>query len=165
MVYDPFEVLLAHDAWANRNLLQACLPLTPEQFHRRFEMGVGSLHDTVTHIIGAMRRWTDLLEGREMRPRIETDGQQRTPAELLVLLEEALPAFDAAARVGSPDGTVSRSLGGKTYTFPRGGVVTHVVTHAMHHRAQCLNMLRHVGVTPLPASSVLDWMMIDHPPR
>jgi uncharacterized damage-inducible protein DinB len=27
----------------------------------------------------------------------------------------------------------------------------------MHHRAQCLNMLRHLGVTPLPASSVTEW--------
>jgi uncharacterized damage-inducible protein DinB len=32
-----------------------------------------------------------------------------------------------------------------------------VTTHAMHHRAQCLNMLRHLGVTPLPPSSVAEW--------
>jgi hypothetical protein len=28
----------------------------------------------------------------------------------------------------------------------------------MHHRAQCLNMLRHIGLTPLPLSSVLEWI-------
>jgi len=38
-------------------------------------------------------------------------------------------------------------------------VITHVTTHGMHHRAQCLNMLRHVGVNPLPQSSVLQWML------
>ena len=27
----------------------------------------------------------------------------------------------------------------------------------MHHRAQCLNMLRQLGVTPLPPSSVAEW--------
>jgi uncharacterized damage-inducible protein DinB len=36
-------------------------------------------------------------------------------------------------------------------------VLTHVTTHGMHHRAQCLNMLRQLGVTPLPPSSVTEW--------
>jgi uncharacterized damage-inducible protein DinB len=57
-------------------------------------------------------------------------------------------------------GLVSRERGGKMYTFTRGAVVTHVTTHGMHHRAQCLNMLRHVGVSPLPPSSVLEWMLM-----
>jgi uncharacterized damage-inducible protein DinB len=29
----------------------------------------------------------------------------------------------------------------------------------MHHRAQCLNMLRKLGVTPLPKSSVAEWTL------
>jgi uncharacterized damage-inducible protein DinB len=32
-----------------------------------------------------------------------------------------------------------------------------VATHGVHHRAQCLNMLRHLGVKPLPLSSVAEW--------
>jgi uncharacterized damage-inducible protein DinB len=31
------------------------------------------------------------------------------------------------------------------------------MTHGMHHRAQCLNMLRRLGVQPLPPSSVAEW--------
>ena len=39
---------------------------------------------------------------------------------------------------------------------------THTMTHGMHHRAQCLNMLRHLGVSPLPPSSVVEWArMVD----
>jgi uncharacterized damage-inducible protein DinB len=38
-----------------------------------------------------------------------------------------------------------------------GAILTHATTHGMHHRAQCLNMLRHLGVTPLPQSSVIEW--------
>jgi hypothetical protein len=30
----------------------------------------------------------------------------------------------------------------------------------MHHRAQCLNLLRRLGVEKLPPSSVLEWMMM-----
>jgi uncharacterized damage-inducible protein DinB len=35
----------------------------------------------------------------------------------------------------------------------------------MHHRAQCINMLRQLGVTPLPNSSVADWMRSADPKR
>jgi uncharacterized damage-inducible protein DinB len=39
----------------------------------------------------------------------------------------------------------------------RGAVLAHVTTHGTHHRAQCLNMLRRLGVNPLPPSSVAEW--------
>jgi uncharacterized damage-inducible protein DinB len=55
---------------------------------------------------------------------------------------------------------VQRTRAGKTFSFPRVGVLVHVTTHGMHHRAQCLNMLRHLGVTPLPPSSVAEWIRI-----
>ena len=156
---DPTEILLAHNEWATRNILHACAALSPEQFHRRFEMGPGSLHDTTTHLLGSLRGWTDMLAGRDERPRLEADQQRRTPAELLSLFDEIGGDFLAVIKAHPLEELVTRSRGGKSYTFPRGGVLTHVTTHGMHHRAQCLNMLRHVGVTPLPKSSVLEWMI------
>jgi len=48
-----------------RQILDACGKLTDEQFHQRFDIGLGSLHDTTTHILGAMRWWGDLLTGRD----------------------------------------------------------------------------------------------------
>lgn len=152
---NPLDILLAHDHWASRSILAACEPLTEEQFHKRFEMGPGSLHDTVTHIIGAMRGWGDLLAGREFRPRPE--GARRTAAELGTMLDEAAADLRASASAHPLDGTVTRTREGKSYTFTRGAVLTHVTTHGMHHRAQCLNMLRHIGVTELPKSSVMEW--------
>jgi uncharacterized damage-inducible protein DinB len=48
-------------------------------------------------------------------------------------------------------------------TFTRAVILCHVHTHSMHHRAQCLNMLRHLGVSPLPQSSVTDWSRAAQP--
>lgn len=154
---EPLDILLGHDRWATRQLLEACAKLTPDQFHRRFEMGPGSLHDTATHMLGAMRVWSDLLAGREQRPRLE--GTQNTPAQLLALHDEIAKGLAAVARAHPLDELVTRTRGGQSYSFPRGGVLAHVVTHGMHHRAQCLNMLRQVGVSPLPPSSVLEWIL------
>lgn len=161
---DPLKILLAHDRWATQQILSACSALTVEQFHQPFEMGPGSLHNTMTHLLGAMRGWTDMLAGREPRPRLEQDGVRRTPADLLALHDQVAGAFNDIATAHPVDELVSAVRGGKTYTFSRGGVLTHVTTHGMHHRAQCLNMLRHLGVKPLPLSSVLEWMRtVDFP--
>ncbi len=162
---DPLDILLAHNHWATRQILEACAKLTEEQFHQTFEMGPGSLHATITHIVGSLRGWGDLLAGREQRPRLEQEGGPRTPANLLTLLDEIAGDFAASAKAHPLEQLVTGSRGGKSYTFPRGGVITHVTTHGMHHRAQCLNMLRHVGVSPLPPSSVLEWMLMGDPQR
>ena len=152
------HVLLSHDRWATVQVLDACDRLTEEQFHRRFDIGPGSLHDTLTHVVGATRAWTETLAQVEPGPRLEADGQRRTPGQLRALLDEAWGRFHAEARRRPLDERVTRRLrDGRTIQMTRGAVVAQVTSHGMHHRAQCLNMLRHLGVQPLPASSVAEW--------
>lgn len=159
---DPVELLLQTNLWATHQILDSCSSLTDDQFHQKFEMGLESLHDTVTHIIGAMRGWGDLIGGREQRPRLEAD-QSRSVDELRSLLDEIAADFANSATSHPTDEIVSGSRGGREYSFTRGAVIVHVTTHGMHHRAQCLNMLRHLGVDPLPASSVMEWTMMADP--
>src|SRR5688500_3645560 len=148
---DLLQILLAHDRWATAQLLDACAKLPADAFHRRFDIGPGSLHDTLTHVIGPMRAFTDTLAGREPRPRLETDGQRRTPDELRSLLEQTWQEFSAEARRRPLEEQVTRTTrDGRTLQMTRSAVFAHVATHGAHHRAQCLNMLRHLGVTPLP---------------
>ena len=152
---DPLELLLRHDAWATREVLRACAGLSDAAWHRRFPMGPGSLHDTLTHVVGAMLRWADRIDGPPLsvRPSIE-DGSRRSPAELEALLERAaadLAARAARARRRGLATELAVTLGGETHRFTLGAMLVHVTTHGTHHRAQCLNMLRQLG-----ASSVRD---------
>jgi uncharacterized damage-inducible protein DinB len=161
---NPFDILLMHDKWATGQILQACIPLSPEQFHRKFDMGPGSLHNTTLHMMSAMRLWTDVLYERPTRAMMDPVADAKTAEEQLKIWEQIADEFAGVARKFPLDGLVKREHGGKVYSFPRGGVITHVATHGMHHRAQCLNMLRHVGVSPLPRSSVVEWMRdVDFP--
>lgn len=161
---EPLEILLTHDRWATRNLLSACAALSPEQFHQTFLLGRGSLHDTVVHLLAAMRGWTDLLAGREPAPRVDQDGNRHTPEELLALHDAASTELASLAREHPLNEIVSALRGGKKYSFTRGAVLTHVTTHGMHHRAQALNMLRQLGVSALPASSVMEWTFAEAAP-
>ncbi len=156
---DPIELLVKTNDWANRQLLDACKNLSHDQLHQKFEMGPGSLHDTITHILGAMRGWSDLLADREQRPRLE--GTQRSVEELAELHQEISADLASLAAAHPSEELVSGSRGGRDYTFSRGAVITHVTTHGMHHRAQCLNMLRQLGVQPLPPSAVVEWVLTE----
>ena len=157
---DPVELLVTTNTWATRNLLDACEGLSHDQFHQEFPMGPGSLHKTLTHILAAMRGWGDMLAGRDQRPRLE--GEDRSVAELKQLLDEISSDFEKTATSHPTNELVTGERGGRSFTFARGAVIVHVTTHGMHHRAQCLNMLRQLGVDPLPPSAVVEWaMMVD----
>lgn len=156
--YEPHLILLAHDRWATRQLLDACHRISDEQFHRRFDIGPGSLHDAITHILGAMQSWCDVLAGRERRPPLH--GVTRSAAELGEILERLADELATHVRARPLAEMATWTRGGTSYQLTRGGVLTHVTTHGGHHRAQCLNMLRRLGVDPLPPVSVLEWMLL-----
>ena len=154
---DPHAVMIAHDRWANGLMYETCRGLTDEQFHQRFEMGEGSLHDNLVHNLGAMRGWTDVLNEVPNRERLE-EGRY-TLDEIVGLHGSVTADFEKAAFRQPFDTVIHRDRGERSYSFPVGGILSHVMTHSMHHRAQCLNMLRHLGVEQLPQSSVMEWML------
>ncbi len=147
--------LLGHNAWATRALLDECRALTPRRFAQTFDIGPGSLHDTMLHIVGAMLRWADRIDGRPLRDPVE-DGRTCTPAEIDDLLERAAADIgEVVQRVLEQDRLdepMEFFLRGRRepYVFTKGTAIVHVVTHGVHHRAQALNMLRQLGRTDLP---------------
>ncbi|NJL30451.1 MAG: hypothetical protein HC898_01815 [Phycisphaerales bacterium] len=90
---NPIDILLAHDHWATGQLLHACESLSHEQLHRPFEMGLGSLHDTLTHIIVGKRRWADLLAGRQQNSGASRPYPQRTVSELSAMHKQVAEDF------------------------------------------------------------------------
>ncbi|MBX3380292.1 MAG: hypothetical protein KF805_09350 [Phycisphaeraceae bacterium] len=164
---DPYDVLLAHNLWGTREILKVCARLTPEQFSRSFPVGPaekGGLHATLTHIIGAMGRWSDRIAGRPVRPFLgTTDNTLRTTDQLDAILQEhhnALAALAPNIRA-DPSRLVHLEFGGKPYTFAAGAAYVHVLTHGHYHHAQCINILRHLAIpgisTHLPELDVTDW--------
>lgn len=158
---DPIDILLAHDRWATGQLLDAMDRLTDEQLHRAFEMGMGSLHKNLVHMIGAVQTWGDVLAERPVRPWIS--DERRSVAQLRALHNEAADGLAAAARVQPLDQVLTRERNGQVFRYTRAAILVHVTTHNMHHRAQCLNMLRHCGVSPLPPSSAVEWSRAGEP--
>ena len=78
---NPLDILLAHDHWATGQIIRACEPLSNEQFKQKFDMGPGSLHDTLTHILKAMKAWGNMLAGRPIEPTFD-DAKRLTSVQI-----------------------------------------------------------------------------------
>ncbi len=183
---DPLDILLAHNQWSNKVLLESCRTLTHEQFHRPFPIGPaerGGLHLTITHTISAAGRWADRIRSiNPPRAALEPfpftpppghpapDIRDRTIDELLDLNDRFAADLRDAAAYSHTHGMNStiplkfpqppeKGGGFKDYTFTRAAALMHVLTHGHWHRAQCMNILRQLAVPdvkPLDLS-VVDW--------
>ena len=159
---DILDRLLGHDAWTTRQLLIRSQGLSDEQLDRRFPIGHGCLRDTFVHVIRNMEVWTDLIAERPVRAGPGPEGA--TVPRLIERLDAVAAEFGAAARrlrdegrlddlfadvdgPGDPDPVM------KTF----GGAIAHLITHSMHHRAQALNIMRHLGMTDLIEGDLLGW--------
>ena len=175
---DPLDILLGHNHWATRDLLERCRVLTPEQFHQHFDIGPGSLHDTLTHIAGAILRWADRIDGppRLLRPSIERpagapeggptlDMPRRTPDELIAILNDACADFADVVSRQRPRLAEVRvwTFGSDTYRFTVCAAIIHVTNHGMHHRAQCMNMLKQLGHPVNADLDELEWQLAGEP--
>ncbi len=164
---DMLPILFGHNLWATRLLLERSRELSDEQFHRRFEIGPGSVHDTLRHIVGAMLRWADRIGQREVRPSIEKNGRRYSPDELIELLTQADAELRAVADTLTAEDRWGQIMefaapSGRTWRFSRAAAMAHVLTHGVHHRAQVLNIRRQLGLAALGYDlDVVEWECIE----
>ncbi|MGF1633895.1 MAG: DinB family protein [Phycisphaerae bacterium] len=159
MTGDPLLIFVQFNAWATRRLIDACRLLDDADLDRRFAIGPGSLRATLRHILGNLEHWTDRAQGRPTRPFPDaTASLDQLESRLLSAtdaLRRVLETADVAEVVYSDftldDGGVVKAR------FTRSAALLHALNHATHHRAQCLNMLRQLGVDPLPEFDLIDW--------
>jgi len=164
---DILDRLIAHNEWATRELIERCGKLSSEEYHREMEIGLCTLHKTCAHIVGVMFVWGNMIA-------TDSPGEVRDlskvcagPEELLQELSKAHSCLtDAASGVRSENrlDEILEQVHPRTkmrYRCTRGSMITHVLTHGMHHRAQVLQMLRQLGETELPDVDVLEWEIME----
>jgi uncharacterized damage-inducible protein DinB len=155
---DLLDRLLGHDAWTTRRLLEVAAPLDDARLDQEFDIGHRTVRRTFEHIIWNIECWTDLMRGRDVRPRpagsptIATLSQRHAAAsaELLQLARQVVEQrrLDEMFLDTLDDPPAEKSFG---------GTIVHLATHGMHHRAHLLHMLRRLNVVDLPEGDTLTW--------
>lgn len=161
MESNPLRILLHFDRWATERLFAVCGQLSDAQLDQEFPIGLKSLRRTFGHLVGNMNYWADIADGRPARP---FDSSAGPLDEIVRRFEAAWDDLSGILSRSTParleevitDEFDNREFGKGTIGFRRVAVLLHVLNHGTHHRAQCLNMLRHLGVNPLPEIDLID---------
>lgn len=140
------QELFAYNDWARDRLLAAAGKLADEALDRPFEMGPGSLRATLLHLYGAERIWLERWQGQ---PSVFPRHDALADMAVLTAAHRALGAARDAYLRDLPADALQRDVTyqrqGATCAEPLGAQALHLCNHGVHHRAQALNMLRHVG--------------------
>jgi uncharacterized damage-inducible protein DinB len=154
---DILDRYLRYEAWTCRYFLERCRELYPAQLHQRFDLGHGTVHDTVAHVIGNLETWTDLLRARPVRHLHLAD----TADGYLQRFDAAMSDFaDRAHELvaeGRLDDTYLDVLDNPPSSKTFGGTLLHVLTHTTVHRWELQHMLQRLGLTGLIEGDALGW--------
>jgi len=152
MEIQTLQELYTFNRWANDKALAIADGFSAEQLDRPFEMGLGSIRSTLHHIWAAERVWLDRwtkggvpkfvfpeagLSIAELRGRYHATDAER----------DAFLVKQCEADLARP--LAFTNIKCESYSLPLGGQMLHVANHGIHHRAQFVNMVRHVG-GPVP---------------
>lgn len=154
---DTLRECFRHSDWARDQVWSLARGLGAEQLERPFQMGPGSVLAALVHIYGAERIWFQRWQGGEQpefpnaREIVSLAGLEGAARALADARNAALAGLDAAAlrRVIS-----FTTMDGQPHKFVLRDLLLHVCNHGVYHRAQVLNMLRHLGV----ATPMLDYL-------
>lgn len=147
--FEPIDVLLKHDEWATCRILEICLALSDEEFDQPFGIGPGSLRATLLHVLTRYYFWADTIAQRDPtgRPGRARLGRRPSARAMLDALPPAAADFRSVADHAIQTGleAIVHPEWSRVPVITKGAAIVHMCTHAMHHRAQCLIMLRRIG--------------------
>lgn len=161
MESDPLKILLTFDRWATLRIFEACAALSDRELDTEFPLGIGSLRKTLAHVAAGMDWWLDQYHQGTIRP---YDPEVASLEDIRQRFEIAWESMESILNVSTPDQLAevivdsfdNPEFGKGTLRFRRSAVLLHLFNHGTHHRVQCLNMLRHLGVHPLPEIDLID---------
>src|SRR5262245_24869907 len=97
---DLLDLMLDHDHWATRQLLDVCGGLTDAQWDQEFDVGHRTLRETFAHMIFNIPFWTAYLAGQPAEGGYSADSQpdDRSLPTLIDHHERSYAAFAGVAR-------------------------------------------------------------------
>ncbi len=140
---------------ARQRILQRVRPLSAEQYAREFPIGHETLGRTLTHIMISEWYYVQRIRGCDVPPDDQWPIQQENPPPFGALeaawIEQAGDTRDALSAVRDWSAELEYRVTGdddraEIVTASAADIFTQLALHEVHHRAQVMNMLRHLGV-------------------
>jgi uncharacterized damage-inducible protein DinB len=144
---------------SRQRIFEKVRALSAEQYAQQFPIGLGSLDKTLTHVMTSEWYYVQRMCGRDVPPYETWPIREEDPPPFAALetawarqavdtraaLDAVRDAWDEPIeyRVTADDGRLMIVTASPADQF------TQLVLHEVHHRAQAVNMLRHLGAGSL----------------
>jgi uncharacterized damage-inducible protein DinB len=139
--------LVAYNEWANQRLLKAIDGMTAEELVQPVDAYVGSVGKNLQHILLATRIWLARWKGTA-GPTLN-DPVVGPLADAFALTHAEFREFVAPLTDAEADRVVQyKNSKGEPFAVPLDQLVTHVVNHGTHHRAETGMLLERRGRSP-----------------
>ena len=148
--YARFEI--EHGAWALGQLIDHAGRLSAEAVERDMNIGPGPLRVNIAHTIEAMFFFADCFAGKTSAEPPDFAELSATLAGLRTLLHRAHANLRASMLTAIANGLPAMVpwTGTDAGAMPAAAAIAQAFDHAALHRTQCVNMLKRLGVTPVP---------------
>jgi uncharacterized damage-inducible protein DinB len=155
---DLLDRMLGHDYWATNLLLEHCAALTGDQLDQQFDIGIGSIRPTMTHMINTLEFWSSQMENRPME--MERDAVL-TVAEQASLHERNHARFTRAAHAALNEDRLDEIFTDiHGYPQSRGATILQTMYHNTWHRSEVRHMLERLGVSEIWDGDPQEWEYI-----
>jgi len=147
------QLLYEFNSWANHRMLDACAPLSNEEFLRDLKSSFPSVRDTLTHIYGGEWIWLERWHGRAPSglPKPADFADLAALRARWQTLEADLNAFVAGLTTEKLNAPLEiRTIDGTRYAQPLWQMMQHLVNHGTYHRGQVTAFLRQLGHKAVP---------------
>jgi uncharacterized damage-inducible protein DinB len=146
--------------WANQQILDVVLKLTPEQQKQAIASSFPSIHSTLLHIWDAESIWWQRLKLQEHVVRNSTLRDYSTEEVVEQILQQSQQwltwvknASDAQINyVFAYQNTKREQFKDKVSQM-----LLHLFNHGTYHRGQLVTMFRQLGVEKIPATDFIHW--------
>lgn len=143
---------LAHSTWALRELIRHARTLPAQAIEQDLGIGPGGVRENIAHVLEAMFFFADNFAGREWHERPSFAALSRSLDGLEQLLDAAATELRDSVLGSLAKGPTDRIPwpNADSGSMPAAAAITQMIDHATLHRAQCVNMLKRLGISPVP---------------
>jgi uncharacterized damage-inducible protein DinB len=138
--------MFRYNAWANRELFEACRSLSEAQLDMRVRGISGSVRELLLHIAGGQQTFVLRTKGRQHETELGRQSDWPGLETVIQIASATSEELIAVAEQLEGDEEVDLAYQGKTYFYPKRFFLVHAMEHSTEHRTEVKVALAHIGI-------------------
>ncbi|MBN1319178.1 MAG: DinB family protein [Anaerolineales bacterium] len=138
--------MFRYNAWANRELFEACRSLTDEQLDRQIQGISGPVRELLMHIAGGQQTFVLRTKGRQHEGELGRQSEWPGMEKVIQIAASTSDELITIAERLEPNEQVDLSYQDKSYRFPTRFFLVHAMEHSTEHRTEVKVALAHIGI-------------------